>query len=250
MRSFNKKEIKNILAKAAELEMSHALDDETENLTEQEILAIAKEAGISTSSIKTALQSNNVPDFDKSFNWLSGTTRIQHLEEFGIHLQSEHIAKVLRMLQSNESELGEAELHPKKLTWNLQREIESTKVSLYEENGKTSFEYSSDWTELKFILATFPFLIMFIVTLIATKGMGFDKFTSLLIAPFGGFIALIGSWIYLKQKFEKQKKNLQATLEQLRNLFVHQDSKNEFIRVENEQNEDVQIRANKTKTGL
>lgn len=57
MRSFNKKEIQKILAKAAEMEMLKSLDDDHESLTEQEILDLAKETGISDNSIKTAIHS-------------------------------------------------------------------------------------------------------------------------------------------------------------------------------------------------
>jgi hypothetical protein len=55
MRSFNKNEIRKILAKAAELEMTTSLNRGSDGLTEQEILELAKESGISTSSIKVAL---------------------------------------------------------------------------------------------------------------------------------------------------------------------------------------------------
>lgn len=234
MRSYSKNEIQKILAKAAELEMSKTFDSGTESLTEEEILALAKDSGISASSMKAALHSIDAPEFNNSFNWIKATTRIQHIEHFDTELHSEQIAKVLRILQSNESELGEADLHSKKLTWHLKREIESIKVSLYEERDKTAFEYSSDWTGLKFVMATFPFLILFIITLIATKGMGFDKFTSLMIAPVGGFIGLGAGWIYLKSKFEHQKKRLHDTLDQLRALFVHEESKQETIVIEDE----------------
>jgi hypothetical protein len=239
MRSYSKNEIQKILAKAAELEMSKTFDSGADSLTEQEILSLAKDSGISVSSIKAALHSIDAPEFDNSFNWLKGTTRIQHIEHFDTELQSEQIAKVLRILQSNESELGETDLHSKKLTWHLKREIESTKVSLYEDSGKTAFEYSSDWTGLKFVMATFPFLMLFIITLVATKGMGFDKFTSLMIAPVGGFIGLTAGWIYLKSRFENQKKRLHETLDQLRALFIHEDSNNESIVIE-EQSLDIE----------
>ncbi len=247
MRSFNKKEIQQILAKAAELEMSKSLKSSGESLTEQEILELARESGINTASIKTALHSIDAPEFEKEFNWLKGTTRIQHIEHFDTPLESEQIAKVLRILQANESELGDADLHSKKLTWKLQREIESTKVSLYEDNEKSSFEYTSDWTALKFVMATFPFLVLFIITLITTKGMGFDKFTSLIIAPFGGFIGIAAGWVYLKSKFEKQKNRLHETLDQLRVLFIHEESGKSQINIEDELNISESDEINKSK---
>ena len=249
MRSYSKSEIQKVLAKAAELEMSKSLADSNESLTEQEILDLAKDSGISVASIKTALHSIDAPEFENTFNWVNGTTRIQHIEHFDTELHSEQIAKVLRMLQSNESELGETDLHSKKLTWNLQREIESTKVSLYEDNGKTTFEYSSDWTALKFVMATFPFLVLFLITLITTKGMGFDKFTSLMIAPFGGFIGLAGGWMYLKSKFESQKNRLHETLNQLRTLFVHEKTSTGSIQIEEESSTLDELQINKNRVG-
>ena len=68
MRSFNKNETQNILAKAAELEMSRSLDGGNDGLTEPEIIELAKESGISISSIKVALLSFNTPQFKHSFS--------------------------------------------------------------------------------------------------------------------------------------------------------------------------------------
>lgn len=233
MRSFNKKEIQGILTKAAELEMSKSIKDNSEHLTEDELLAIAKESGISSKSMKAAMNAMANPEFINEFSWLKGSTRIQHLEQFDHSLESEHLAKILRMLQNNESELGETELHSKNLSWTLQREIDSTKVLVYEDHGKTSFEYTSDWTALKFILGTFPFIIMFLITLLTTKGMGFDKFTSLLIAPFGGIFGLAGGWLFLKHKFEEQKAKLYATLDELRGLFLEEEDERISIEASN-----------------
>lgn len=234
MRSFNKKEIQKILAKAAEMEMLKSLDDDHESLTEQEILDLAKETGISDNSIKTAIHSFDTPQFQQSFSWLKGTSKLEHVEYFDSELQSDQIAKVLRLLQTMEDELGEAELHPKNLNWSTQRELESLKVTLQEENKKTSFTYSKKWTELKIIVSIFPFMLGLIATLVTLKGMGFDKFTALGFSPFGGLVGLAASWIYLKSKFESQKNRLQETLSQIRTLFTKDNHNDSRIVIEEE----------------
>jgi len=146
-----------------------------------------------------------------------------------------------------ENELGETELHPKKLDWSSQREVESVKVSLFEENGKTSFTYSSDWTIIKFVAGVFPFILMFMITLVVTKGMDFDKFTSLLFAPIGGLMGLGASWMYLKQRFEKQKERLDTTLDQIRGIFLGSDQEKEMIQIEEDSIDEVQVNNNHQK---
>ncbi len=250
MRSFNKNEIQKILAKAAELEMSKSLDDENDSLTEQEILDLAKESGISSSSIKAALHSVETPQFEQAFNWLRGTSKLEHIEYFDTELQSDQIAKVLRLLQTSENELGEAELQPKKLKWTNNLELELLNVSLQEENNRTSFTYSRRWTILKTLLTVLPFMVAFLTTLITVKGMGYDKFTAIGFAPFGGMIGLAAGWLYLKSKFETQKSKLKEILSQLRTVFVNDDVDENRIQIDEELSEttDTQITNNKIKS--
>ena len=244
---FNRREIQKILSKAAEFEMARNLDDHANQLTKQELINLASEAGISPESIKSALYSFDAPEFEKTFSWLKGTSRIQYIEEFDTPLESEKSAKVLRLLQSMENELGETELHSKKMEWSSQREAELIKVSLFEENGKTSFTYSNDWTTIKFIVGVFPFILVSMIILIITKGMGFDKFTSLLFAPFGGLLALGVSWIYLKHRFEKQRNKLNSILDQIRALFLNNRSESNSIEIDEESTEQKQNPTNQQK---
>lgn len=247
MRSFNKNETQNILAKAAELEMSRSLDGGNDGLTEPEIIELAKESGISISSIKVALLSFNTPQFKHSFNWLKGTSKTEHVEYFDTELRSEQMTKVLQLLQSTENELGETELHSKKLSWSTKREVESLKVTLKEENNRTSFTYSKRWTELRILMSIFLFILAFIITLVTMKGMGFNKFTTLFFAPFGGFIGLAVGWTYLKSKFESHKKKLHTLLDQLRALFLHNDSVNTHIEVDELKIDTIELSSQKIK---
>lgn len=73
-----------------------------------------------------------------------------------------------------------------------------------------------------------------IATLVTLKGMGFDKFTALGFAPFGGLVGLAASWIYLKSKFETQKFRLQETLSQIRTLFTKDNHNDSRIVIEEE----------------
>ncbi|MBO6793758.1 MAG: hypothetical protein JJ895_07605 [Balneolaceae bacterium] len=217
--AYSRKEISSILSKAAEIELSKTLNNSADELTDTELLELAKEVGISESSMKAAIESAKTPQFDNTFSWLKGTSRLQHSEVFNVPFQKEHMAKVLQLLQNNYNELGETEVHANSLIWDTSGEASTQKFTLKEEDGKTALTFSSDWTTIKFITALFPFLLTFIITLITVKGMGYDKFTAIAFAPLGGFVGLGGAWLYLRHRFNQQKALLNNTLTKIRSLL-------------------------------
>ncbi len=217
--AYSRKEISSILSKAAEIELSKTLNESADELTDTELLELAKEVGISESSMKAAIESAKVPQFDNSFSWLKGTSRLQHSEVFNVPFQKEHMAKILQLLQSSYNHLGETEVHANSLLWDLSSEATTQKFTLKEDKGKTALTYSSDWTTIKIVITIFPFLMAFIITLITVKGMGYDKFTALLFAPFGGMLGLGGAWVYLRHRFNQQKALLNNTLTKIRSLL-------------------------------
>lgn len=232
MRSFNKNETQNILAKAAELEMSRSLDGGNDGLTEPEIIELAKESGISTSSIQLAIQSFNTPTFKHSFKWYNLTSKIEHTEYVDVHLKSDHISNILSLLRTEENTLGEKKIESDKLSWSVEKpEFESLNVVIETENDITSITYSKEWHGHAELLT----LVAFIIALIAAGILayyGLDKIFILLISTLVGLLGFSDTLFFLKHKFDKQKQKLENILLGLRKILLSSHEKDFSIEID------------------
>ena len=77
-KTYSKKEISKVLTKASEIQVKKDLYEDQETLSEEDLIHIAEEVGISREALQEALAKIGEPDLDEqSYSLVKGTSRIQ-----------------------------------------------------------------------------------------------------------------------------------------------------------------------------
>lgn len=217
-RVYNRQEISSILAKASELEVSRKGADYSEGLSKDELMKLAAEVGVSIKSMEDAIQSLKTPAFSHSYNWISGTARLENIQQLDTRFTPEFKAAALQHLQESENEIGNTDLKSGMLVWKSQKEMRFTSLKFVEEDNKVRVEYSSNWMPLKIISSVFPAMVLFILTVALTKEMGLAIPVSLLAGLGGAFVGVMGARVWLKFYFNNQKNRMINMLNKLQGL--------------------------------
>lgn len=208
---YSKKEISKILAKASAIQTQKDLYGDKEGLNEEELIAIANEVGIDKDSLLQALNSHNAPEFESTFRWLKGTSKIQNITVVDGEVTPELWEEIILEIRRITGGIGKVNTTGKLHEWEQRKqEIGYKHLSLSQQNGKTKIQYVSNWTPLKYMTLMIPVFFGGILTLLALKGMGFPKSTAILFSPIGGFTGLLMGLGIIKSYFNKEKWKLKS----------------------------------------
>ncbi|WP_020402272.1 hypothetical protein [Gracilimonas tropica] len=208
-KTYDQKQINRILAKAAEIQADENLNDEQVGLTREELLSVAKEVGISEEALSKALDSVDEPDLnEQNYSLLKGSSRIQHVSTLNNEFTEEQWEDLILEIRKFTGGIGKTRKTGKTYEWEQRKSDFGYKhFSLTPKNGKTKVQMVSSWGPFKKLTGFLSFFIAFIVTLIAVKEIS-SKELGLLIAPFVGLGGFAMSRFFLKNYFNKQKKQL------------------------------------------
>lgn len=207
--SYSKHEISKIIAKASEIQNSKEMDNEMEGLSETELIEIAEEIGISKSAVIEAIQNLHDPDLtDQRYDFLRGTSKIQHVTTVGGHFTEEQWEELVLEIRKITGGIGKISKVGKTYEWEQRKTDFGYKhFSLTPANGKTKIQMVSSWGPFKMITGFLSFFFFFLATLLIVKGISYKEI-ALMIAPFAGLAGFGLSRFFLKSYFEKQKKSL------------------------------------------
>ena len=211
--TFDKKEISKILKKASEIQTRKELYGNKEGLTKQELVQLATEVGIDEESLLEAIDAKELPDFDNSFNWLKGTSKVQAIEVIDGEISDQNWDDVIREIRKVTGGIGKDSNNRSSFEWEQRlKEIGYRHISLTPQNGKTRVQYIFNWPGIKFISTFFSFLMAFMITAVSFDGTDVPSAISLLISGFVGIGGIFVGRIFLKSYFERQKKQLHTVL--------------------------------------
>lgn len=208
-RTFNKEEIRIILNRASEIQTQKDLYGDKEGLSEAELLEVANEVGIDKSSLLEALNKLNETEFNDTFNWLKGTSRLQRINYADGEINEKLWDEVIQEIRKINGGIGKISHVGSTYEWEQRmQEIGYKHISFTPQKGKTKIQYVSSWAPLRFLILFMGSFLFGVLMLIALKGIGIPKSTAVLFSPIGGLIGFSTGMIYLKSRFEKEKRRL------------------------------------------
>jgi hypothetical protein len=210
-KTYSKKEISKILTKASEIQTAKDLYDDEQGLTEQELLHVADEVGISKESLQKALFNFDTIESEDDFDWLGGTGKIHKEVYIEGKLTEEKWNKVIHEIRKITGGIGKISKVGSSHEWEQRRrEIGYRHLTLTPEGDKTRVKYLYNWRGVKIYSMFLPFVALFTITAITLDGSNFTDIPSLLIAFGGGLLGLPLGRMYLKSYFSKQKQQVKS----------------------------------------
>jgi hypothetical protein len=208
-RTYTKKEFSRILSKASEIQTNKDLYGDQEGLTEEELIHVAEEVGISREALAEALQSADEPDLDEqTYSLLEGTSRIQNSTTVHTEFTDEQWEDLILEIRKVTGGIGKISKTGKTYEWEQRkRDFGYKHFSFTPKDGHTKIQMVSSWGSFKTIVGFLSFFFAFIVTLIAIKEIS-GKQLALMIAPFVGLGGFAMSRFFLKSYYRKQKEQL------------------------------------------
>lgn len=229
---FTHDEIRKILAKASELQMTNELEDQQDGLSKEELMEVAKEAGISPEALQEALLNLGSMELDKPFKFFEGTSRLQSFYTITGEFNDSQWEELIHEIRRITGGIGKVNKLGRSYEWEQRRsDIGYKHFSFTPENGTTKIQMVSSWTPLKYLSGFLGFFIAFIITLIAVKEMQ-SKQVALMIAPFAGLGGLAMSRFFLKTYYEKQKEQLKTLTDAITSRIKSFGRKQQGIRIE------------------
>tara|TARA_R110000868_G_scaffold37111_4_gene131328 strand:+ start:10086 stop:10856 length:771 start_codon:yes stop_codon:yes gene_type:complete len=206
---YSKKEISNILKKASEIQTQKELYGDEEGLNEQELVDLAKEVGIGKSSLLEAINMLNDTEFNDSYNWLKGTSRVQRITHIDGEINEQLWDEVVQEIRKINGGIGKLNHVGSSYEWEQRmQEIGYKHISFTPQKGKTKIQYVSSWAPLRFLVLFMSSFLAGVLVLIFLKGIGVPKSTAVLFSPIGGLVGYSAGILFLKARFEKEKKKL------------------------------------------
>ncbi|MDR9415093.1 MAG: hypothetical protein RI564_02330 [Gracilimonas sp.] len=211
-RTYNRDQINRILSETL-MRQKKQPNDDNEGLTEEELMHIADEVGLDRKALKETLLNFNDHAPVSTGNFLTGNSRLNHIEVLSGEINDEIWDDVQIKLRGAIGGLGV----PKKTenAYELEQVVEEIgykHLSLIPKDGNTRIEYSEEWPALKILVLIISFMMVAGLTLITLKELGFAKLITILFAPFGGLVGIGAGLGFLKYYYSSKKSKLKKIL--------------------------------------
>ncbi|WP_018126709.1 hypothetical protein [Balneola vulgaris] len=239
-RTYSKKEISKILTRASEIQSQQEQQGITDGLTEQELMHISEEVGIDKAAILEALKTFDDPEFNSKFDWIKGTTKVQHISSVNGEISADNWDDLVREIRRITGGIGKITVTGKSYEWEQRRgDFGYRHLTLTPSNGRTEIQYVSGWNSLKFLIYMGVSMALLAPSAVIFKSMGYGKI-ALLFAIATTAVGLFPiSRVILNQQFNKQRVQLKKLVEGI-------SSKISSIKSPTIQIEDEQVYADKT----
>lgn len=227
--TYSRKEISKILSKASEIQKQKDLYGDRDGLTEQELIQLAKEVGIDSSSLLEALQTYDEPEFEKNFNWIKGNSSVQTALKLDGEIDDSTWNKVVQEIRKETGGIGALSKNNTSFEWEQRRrDIGYKHISLTPGEGATEVQIVNSWRGVKFISTFFACLIGFMMTAVSLKGSALSDF-ALIMAPFGALLGLIPSRIFLSSYFKKQKQQVENLVSRISKVLKKHQAQPQIV---------------------
>ncbi len=239
-KKYSIKEVSQILESATQIQKSKAKGNEN-GLSAQEILQIARDSGIDEQAIIHAIDNLGSQISENNYSWLRGTKEVSVGETINQEISDEDWTDVLKVVRRLSGPVNIIEnAGPNYECDQMVDEITYSHLALTSKNGKSSIEYSTNWTSLKLILHFFLLLVPTIVGIVIglkndwvwrfVLGMG-------LAGTLTGFaLARIG----LKMIFESEKRKAKRLVTEIKSRILRNVEPQIEIEEESERSNEVQ----------
>lgn len=214
-KEFTQKQIRDILAKASEIQRSKKeMDVERQGITSDELHEIAAEVGISAEVLNAAIKTVESRS-DKRFNWLVGSGELQSSTVIEGEITDLQLDQLFPELNAFTGQKGSVEQTGKSYDWEqTENGLENIRrVTVVPNEGKTKIIQYVNWDEFRGIGLFLSAFFGAIGLLLVLKAFGLEKPTYLLLSTLGAFAGYFGFMGGLKYYFNKQKKKFESIMQ-------------------------------------
>lgn len=230
-RTFTRSEIGKILKTASQIEAENNATEEIHGISEDELLALANELGVSRNAIEQALHQFDKSDHTGLLKKLAGASKLQDVVFFDDTIHESNWTDIVQYLHIEFGTSGTSKESSQGFEWeNTENEIERTYLSFSNQKGKTKLQYLANWSTLRAISLLLSIFFGGILTLIMLKGLGLPKAKAILSAPIGSLLGFTGAVFYLNYKWGKEKKRFNRIKKRISELLT--DSTQQRINLE------------------
>lgn len=232
---YSKKEISKILSKATEIQTQKDLYGDKDGLDEKELIALAKEVGIDQNSLLEALEKYDEPDLDKPFQWTKASSKVQQIVTVNGEVNESNWEEVVQEIRKVNGGIGKLHKTGSSFEWEQRmQEIGYKHISFTPQNGKTKIQYVSSWSPLRFLILFMGTFFVSVGVLVFLKGIGLPKNTAILFTPLGAVLGFSTGLLFLKSRFQKEKKRLNKIIDAVSKKVRSINSSANTINIENE----------------
>jgi hypothetical protein len=214
-KEFTQEQIREILAKASEIQRSDKkLDTEQYNITSEELREIAADVGISAEVLGKAIKMVESRSNER-FNWIIGTGKLQSSTTIDKEITGLQLDRLFPELNAFTGQKGNVEQIGESYDWEqIENGLESIRrITVVPNDEKTKIIQYVNWDELRgmglFLSAFFGALALALILKVA----GFPKSTYLLLSSIGALAGYFGFMSGLKYYFNNQKKKFESIMQ-------------------------------------
>ncbi|MBO6793759.1 MAG: hypothetical protein JJ895_07610 [Balneolaceae bacterium] len=211
---YSKKEVSDILRKASEIQTQKDLYGDREGLTKEELELLAKEVGIDPDSLHKAIQSKDSVEFNDSFDWISGTSKIQEVAVVEGEVTEDNWDEIIREIRKVIGGIGKDSNQRNSFEWEQRlKEIGYRHISLTPKDGQTTIQYVYSWRGIRFMSNLFGFMIPSMFAAGSLADSGYPLIAFLIAGGLAGLAGVLATRLFLKPYFEKQKTLMKQTID-------------------------------------
>ena len=210
---FDKSEIRQILKKASEIQTQKDLYGDKDGLTRSELEVLAKEVGIDADSLNKAILTKDSQPISTTFNWLSGTSKVQEVAVVEGEVTEDNWDEIIREIRKVVGGIGKDSVQRNTFEWEQRlKEIGYRHISLTPKDGQTTIQYVYSWKGIRFMSNLFGFMIPSMFAAGSLADSGYPLIAYLLVGGLAGLAGVFATRLFLKPYFEKQKKLMKSTI--------------------------------------
>lgn len=209
-KEFTQKQIREILAKASEIQHSKKeIDTDQQGLTSEELHEIAAEVGISEEALNTAIKTVESSS-NKPFNWLIGSGELRSSIIIESEITDLQLDRLFPELNAFTGQKGTVEQMGKSYDWEqIENGLETTRrVTVVPKDGKTKIIQHVNWDEFRgaglFLSAFFGAVGLLLVL----KAFGLENPPIYSSPPLGHSLVILGSWAGSNTISTNRRRNL------------------------------------------
>lgn len=234
-RTYSKREISKVLTKASEIQADNDIFDNQEGLTEEELIHVAEEVGISRKALIEALHFIDQPELDaQSYSLIKGTSRIQNVSTVKAEISDEQWGDLVLEIRKVTGGIGKIRQTGKTYEWEQRKsEFGFKHFTFTPKDGQTRIQMVSSWGPFKMLAGFLSFFFAFVVTLVFVTEIS-SKQLSLIIALLVGLGGFAMSRFFLKSYFKKQKSQLEKLTHTLSQKIKTFENFSNTIKIEDE----------------
>ena len=215
-KTYSKEDISKILNRASEIQTRRDLYGDKDGLTEEELLSVANEVGISKESLLEALDSYDLPTFNERYEWLKATSRLQSIVTTPGEITDEKWEDMVQEIRRVTGGIGKISKVGNTYEWEQRRrDIGYKHISFTPEKGRTKIQLVNSWGGLKFMSTFVSGMIAFTATAVALDNSAVSDLALLFAVGAAAVVGFPMSRLFLKSYYENQKVQVQELVNSL-----------------------------------